>query len=111
MREEQARYGAGFLGANRYQSASKLAFELDDPEIAELSARRDGFDDWWDAAARYGEDAIIVVDGEEDVETWAMRFASTEFLREVRIERFGYLLYTYEINLGRGFRPMRGEGE
>ena len=106
MREEQARYGAGFLGANRYQSASKLAFELDDPEIAELSARRDGFDDWWDAAARYGEDAIILVDGEEDVETWAIRFSSTEFLREVRIERFGYALFTYEIYLGRGFRPL-----
>ena len=106
MRAEQAKHGAAFLGANRYQGASKLAFELDDPQIAELSARRDGFDDWWDAEARYGEDAIIVVDGEEDVETWAKRFGSTELLREVRIERFGYVLDSYTIHLGRGFRPL-----
>lgn len=105
VREEQARHGAGFVGANRYQAASKLAFALDDAEVAELSARRTAFDDWWDAAAREGRDAIIVVDGHEDVETWATHFATTELLREIRVERFGYLLETYSIHLGRSFRP------
>jgi 4-amino-4-deoxy-L-arabinose transferase-like glycosyltransferase len=106
VREEQAKHGAGFVGANRYQAASKLAFALDDAEVAELSSRRDAFDDWWDASARLGQDAIVLVDGHEDVETWAQRFGSTELLREITIERFGYTLETYRIYLGSGFRAL-----
>ena len=108
VREEQARHGAGFTGANRYQAASKLAFALDDAEVAELSARRTAFDDWWDAAAREGRDAIIVVDGHEDVETWATHFTTTDLLREIKVERFGYLLETYRIHLGRSFTVPTG---
>lgn len=105
VRAERTTQGAAFVAANRYQAASKLAFALDDPDVASLSPRRDGFDDWWYPSRYEGQDAIVVVDGRDEFTWWQTQFASAEKLRDVNVEMYGKLIYTYEIWLGRGFRP------
>jgi hypothetical protein len=97
--------GAGFLAANRYQLASQLAFALDDPNVVELSPRRTGFDEWWDAPAHAGQSAIVLVDGRDDMEFWKTQFAMVERLSSFGIAQYGYPLATYEIWRGTDYRP------
>jgi 4-amino-4-deoxy-L-arabinose transferase-like glycosyltransferase len=104
----KAESGAQFIASNHYITASQLAFLLDDAEVAELAERRTTFDDWFDQGARQGQDAIVVVEPNTDTEYWRGAFTEITDLGEVRAERFGYLINTYRLFLGRGFVPLDG---
>lgn len=104
-RAAEAAHGAGFLAANRYQTASRLGFELDDGSVDELSNRRTAFDDWSDREARRGQDAIVIVDERETPDDWRTQFTSIESVGAVTTERFGYQMVTYELYLGRDYQP------
>lgn len=101
----QATTGAQFLVVNRFQSASQLAFVLDDPDVVAIAPSRDAFDDWFPAAVHAGEDAIVLVVRRDDTEYWKDYFRSAVKLREVTTERFGMPIATYEIWHARGFMP------
>src|SRR5690606_41200617 len=95
----------------RYQSASQLAFALDDPLVLEISPRRTAFDEWMDEAAHLGQSGIVLVDGRDDIESWKRAFDNVELVTTLEIERFGYPIATYEVFLGEGFVPLDAAGE
>jgi 4-amino-4-deoxy-L-arabinose transferase-like glycosyltransferase len=101
----KAETGADFLGANRYQPASQLAFALDDPDVLELAPRHTAFDDWTDEAALAGKTAIVLVDQSEDDEDWKARFGSIEQIETLEISQLGYPIATYRLFVGRDYRP------
>jgi 4-amino-4-deoxy-L-arabinose transferase-like glycosyltransferase len=105
VQEARSTHGADFIATNRYQSASQLAYALGDPDVTEISPRRDAFDDWFDAEAHSGQSAIIMLDGREDLEFWRTHFASVEKLVELPVSRFGYAMRTYELYVGTGYIP------
>lgn len=105
VREAQAEHGTTLLVSNRYQSASQLAFALDDPGVTAISLTRDAFDDWFKPAEHVGEDAIVLVVRWDDTEHWKRYFSSVDLLREVTIQRFGTQLATYELWLATDFAP------
>ena len=111
VRRIQADTGAAFVATNRYQSASQLAFALDDPLVLEISPRRTAFDEWMDEAAHLGQSGIVLVDGRDDIESWKRAFDNVELVTTLEIERFGYPIATYEVFLGEGFVPLAAAGE
>ena len=104
VRAAQLEEGAQFLATNRYQSASQLAFELDDPSFVELSSRRTAFDDWVDWPSFEGKDAIIVVDKREHPDYWRQQFETVRKVGEVKATRFGFPMVTYELYFGDNYR-------
>lgn len=101
--ESSAKYKTDFLVTNRYQTASQLAFELDDPNVLALSSRRDGFDDWFDLPSRAGQDAIVLIDGQDDTETYKRYFANLTEIGTYTAAPLGYPVLTYTIYLGEDF--------
>ncbi|HQZ12182.1 MAG TPA: glycosyltransferase family 39 protein [Devosia sp.] len=96
---------ADFAAAGDWLQASQLAFALKDKDVASISARVDGYDFWFDDEAHRGKTAIVVIDRSEQRAYVRSRFESFEKLGEVPVERFGIPLLTYEIYVGRGYRP------
>ena len=103
MIDARARYAADFLATNRYQTASQLAFELDDPGVLALSSRRDAFDDWSDLPGRAGQSAIVLVDGRDDVETYKRHFGKLTEVGTYTAAARGYAVQAYTLYLGEGF--------
>ena len=103
--DAKTRHGATFLATNRYQTASQLAFELDNPEVVALSSRRDAFDDWFDPATRAGTDAIVLVNGRDDIETYKRHFSSLSEVGTYTAAPLGHPVLTYTLYLGEGFIP------
>jgi 4-amino-4-deoxy-L-arabinose transferase-like glycosyltransferase len=60
--QKQAMGGQPAILTTDYQSASALAYELDDRTILAVSARRDQFDFWIDPSQLQGQPAIVVSD-------------------------------------------------
>ena len=104
----KAETGADFIASNHYIVASHIAFVLDDPSIGYVGAHHYAFNDWTDRQARRGENAILVIEPNTESEAWKGQFESFEDLGEIRAERFGYLINTYHLYLGRGFIPPQG---
>ena len=104
--EARERHGAQFLATNRYQTASQLAFALDDPQVVALSSRRDAFDDWFDPKTRLGQDAILLIDGSEDMQTFRRHFERITEIGTFTAAPFGHPMLTYTLYLGDGFRPL-----
>lgn len=101
-----ARSGAdvGFVAATDYALASPLGFALADPDVTSLSPNRDAYDDWFDAAAHQGQDAIIVADRWRPLRAAiAAHFAAVETVRSISIVRFGHAIDRYTIYRARGF--------
>jgi 4-amino-4-deoxy-L-arabinose transferase-like glycosyltransferase len=101
--ESSAQYQTDFLATNRYQTASQLGFELDDPDVLALSSRRDAFDDWSDMPSHAGQDAIVLIDGREDIETYKRHFARLTEVGTYTAAPLGYPVLTYTIYLGEDF--------
>lgn len=101
--ENKAKYNADFLATNRYQTASQLAFELDDPNVLALSSRRDAFDDWSDLSTRSGQSAIVLIDGRDDIETYKRHFARLTEVGTYTAAPMGYPIQSYTLYLGEGF--------
>ena len=105
VREVASSRDADFIATNRYQFSSQLAFALDDPEVTEISPRRDAFDDWFDAPAHAGQSAVVVVDGREDVTYWRSKFTAIEKIRDLAITRLGFPMRSYEVYFAKGYIP------
>ncbi len=105
VREAQIESGARMIVANRYQTASQLAFALDDAQVVAIAPTRDAFDDWFDPAKHAGDDAIVLVVRWDDTEYWKQYFGSFQLLREITIQRFDKKLATYELWLARDYSP------
>lgn len=99
-----ADYQPDFLAATRYTLAAQLAFQRGRDDVTALSSRIDQFDFWFDAEAHRGQTALILADTTQtiDAETRA-RFASMEQVRQFDVVRFGHVVNTYQLFLGRGF--------
>jgi 4-amino-4-deoxy-L-arabinose transferase-like glycosyltransferase len=104
IREIEKTETAGFVAGTDYALASPLGFALADADVTSLSPGRDAYDDWFDAAAHKGQDAIIVADSWRPMQSAiGARFAAIETVRSLPIVRFGHTLDTYTIYLARGF--------
>lgn len=105
VREAQADHHAELIVANRYQTASQLAFALDDRDVVAIAPSRDAFDDWFNPANHLGDDAIVLVVRWDDTEYWKQYFRSIQLLREITIHRFDKRLATYELWLANDYSP------
>jgi 4-amino-4-deoxy-L-arabinose transferase-like glycosyltransferase len=101
----KAEHGADFLATNRCETASILAFALDDPSVVSITPKREGYDDWVDWAALAGEDAIVLVETRTDTETFKKSFTSVEELGEIATTRLGYRINLFRLYVARGFLP------
>ena len=102
-------YPGAFLGATRYTYAAQLGFQLHDPDVTSFNTLRDQYDAWTDREALRGKDAIIVADG-----AWPIDFARTQFetmtlLKDVVITRLGRTVTSFQLYLGKGYRPTEKE--
>lgn len=102
-RAEQA-HAPDFVAATRYTLAAQLAFQRGRDDVTALQVRVDQFDYWFDPAAHQGQTALILGDMTQriDGETRA-RFRSIEQVGEFEVTRFGRVVNTYQLFLGRGF--------
>ena len=99
-------HGAELIALDAYAQASKLAFALGtDRNLVTMDGRMEQMRLWREGQPDAGKDAIIVVFGSASPERYAGRFDSVEDLGQVTTERFGYPLATYQLLLGRGFKP------
>jgi 4-amino-4-deoxy-L-arabinose transferase-like glycosyltransferase len=101
----KAEHKADLIVANRFQSASQLAFALDDADVTALAPSRDAFDDWFDLEAHAGQSAIVLVVPRDDTEYWKQFFAHETLLTEIPISRFGQWLATYQIWFAEDLTP------
>jgi 4-amino-4-deoxy-L-arabinose transferase-like glycosyltransferase len=102
MQHAREETGATFYGANAFQASSQLAWAMNDPDVAALTVKRDGFDDWWDAEAHKGQSAIILDHpGAED--DWQKSFASVRELGPAPAMVWGHTLRTYTLWYAEGF--------
>lgn len=98
-----------FLVTNRFETASELAFALDDPTVVSLTPKREGYDDWVDWASLVGKDAVVLVEVRTDMETWKQSFESVVDLGPITTTRFGYPINRYHLWIGEEFRLLDGE--
>ncbi len=95
-----------FLGATRYTYAAQLGFVLHDADVAAFNPVPSQNDYWWDAPAHGGKDAIIIADSQFPIDAARQRFSALEPLETVPVvDMFGTTIWTYQIWLGRDFRP------
>ena len=102
-------YGAEFLVTNRFETASVLAFALDDPDVVSLTPKREGYDDWVDWQGLVGKDAVVLVETRTDMETWKQSFGSVRDLGPLTATRFGYPINNYHLWLGEDFQLLDAE--
>jgi hypothetical protein len=97
---------ADFAAAADWSQASRLAFALEDKDVASISPMIDGFDFWFDETAHAGKTAIIVMErGDARFDYVRSRFESIEKIDDIAIERFGIHAANYELYVGRGYIP------
>src|SRR3569623_700939 len=107
VRRVKADNTIGFVAATDYALASPLAFALHDSDVTSISVHRDGYDDWFDAKAHRGQDAIIVADYWRQLDpAFAAQFKSVEPARLFDITRFGKVLDHFTIYVARDFSPV-----
>lgn len=99
--------GAELYAGTSYTGAAKLAVGLgSDKDVVSLGGgRHDQFDYWRDAAADAGKDVIVLTNANTRATDIAGSFESVELLRRVETSRFGQPLVTYQLFLGRGYKP------
>lgn len=101
-REAVARYDTDFVAAPDYIPASQIGWALGDPNVVSLTERQDAFDFWTDYSALEGEDALIFNDW-FGMDYLTRHFDSVEQVAEVPVIRFGRVINTYRLFVGRGF--------
>ena len=107
VRAAQAAYPTQFVATLGSEVGGITAFALDDPSVAALTPWHNQFDYWFDAPARLGQNAIVVMKEGEDEQFMATMFRSMTLLESIPIERFGYRIGTYEIYYAEGFAGLR----
>ncbi len=106
--EAKTANGAAFVATADYTTASLLAFELADPDVVSLAARRDQYDFWFDPAAHAGEDAVLYGDSYRPLtgEIIAL-FESVTPVTTIQVTSAGEGINSQTVYLGKGFRPAR----
>lgn len=94
-----------FLVTTRYNSASQLAFALQDPDVTTLRPEPDQFKYWFEPANSAGRTALVLADADVGVDYAQTRFDRITQLREITIVRHNLPILTYRLYLGEGFRP------
>jgi hypothetical protein len=98
----KAKYHAQFIAASNWQTASQLAFALQDPAV-ECFVSKSQFTFWLNNDLRDGQDAIVLVDEPELPDLNSVigsKFRRVEPIDTIQVKRFGKLLATYQIYLG-----------
>ncbi len=98
----KAKYHAQFIAASDWQTASQLAFALQDPTV-ECFGDRSQFTFWLNNDLRYGQDAIILVDESQVQNVNSVigpKFRIVQPIETIQVKRFGKLLTTYKIYVG-----------
>lgn len=104
VKAAEAAQQSDFTAAADWSQASRLAYELRDKDVASISAIADGYDFWFDESAHAGKSAIVVMEKGDPRRVYvARRFDSMEKLEDFTVERFGQVLATYELYVGRGY--------
>ena len=105
--QQQKSHPDAFLGAARYTYAAQLGFQLHDPNIAALNRLPSQNSFWWDAEAYAGRDALVIADAGEGstIAEAAPHFLSVEKVEDVPVVVQGKTIWTFEIWLGRDFKP------
>jgi len=105
--QQQQSHPEAFLGAARYTYAAQLGFQLHDPDIAALNRLPSQNSFWWDAQAHAGRDALVIADAGEGstIAEAAPHFSSVEKLEDMPVVVQGKTIWTFEIWLGRDFKP------
>lgn len=93
------------LAAHGWQATSKIGFALRTIDVTSLSPAIDQYDFWRDEEALAGRDMVIVDEFGVGVEGFAPMFEQVEVLEAYEIVLFGNRLRSYNILLGRGYRP------
>jgi 4-amino-4-deoxy-L-arabinose transferase-like glycosyltransferase len=96
-------HDADFVAVNWAQSASELAWALNDPGVLAVSPQRNSFDDWTPADAHLGGTAIFVEQIYEGP-GWKERFGKVTEIDRVPVEVWGHELRVYPIYLAEGFK-------
>jgi len=99
------RHPDAFLAATRYTYAAQLGLILHDTGIAAFNPIPSQIDYWFDARAHAGNDALIIADGAFPIANAQSSFAFLTKLEDIPVMRFGQKIWTFELWLGKGFRP------
>jgi hypothetical protein len=106
MQEAKDEYGAELLVTNRFETASQVAFVLNDPDVVSITGKRESYDDWFDAETRRGQGAIVLIDPDSDDQTWRTQFTSIVDLGPIEAKHWaGYVLRSYRLYYADGFAP------
>ena len=101
----KAQHPGAFLAATRYTYAAQLGLMLHDTGIAAFNPIPSQIDYWFDARAHAGNDALIIADGAFPIANAQSSFAFLTKLEDIPVMRFGQKIWTFELWLGKGFRP------
>lgn len=99
-------HGAELIASNTYGNTAKLAFGLgSDRNVIDLSGRQGQFRLWRQGLSDAGKDVVVAAPAGTTPDRLASHFDSVEDLGPVNTQRFGRKLATYQLLLGRGFKP------
>jgi hypothetical protein len=93
----------GFVATPFYTTAAQLGFALHDSDVTALSDRHDQYDYWFDPVGHTGQDAIVVTDTRFGTK-FATQFESITKLEELKVERYGTVIYRPAIYLAHNFK-------
>jgi 4-amino-4-deoxy-L-arabinose transferase-like glycosyltransferase len=91
-----------------YRSAAELAYEMQNPNVTAISKRVSQFTIWnlENAAKQNGKNAIVISDQWYPLTDDAIaHFDRVTPISNVQIRRFGLYLKTYEIAIGKNYKP------
>ena len=108
MSQLAAEHGAvPTLAAHGWQATSKIGFALRTIDVTSLSPAIDQYDFWRNEEALAGRDMVIVDEFGVGVEGFAPMFERVLVLETYDIMLFGTLMRSYNILIGRGYRPQQ----
>src|SRR5690606_25387430 len=93
------------LAAQGWQATSKIGFALRTTDVTSLSPAIDQYDFWRDEEALDGRNMVVVDEFGVGAAGFAPMFEQVEVLEAYEIVLFGKPLRSYNILLGRGYRP------
>lgn len=102
VREVQRTTGADLVAADSIAGAAQLGFAMGRRDVMPVNAQINQYRYWFEPADHLGESAVILSDGRLDDHA-AARFDDVTLIREIEIVRFGLVVDSYSLWLGREF--------
>ena len=105
--QAMAEQEAEFPASASWGIGSRLGFAMQRADVLPVSINVNAFDYWVEPDDYIGKDAVVVTEAEEDhlLSNVARYFSSLEPIETIEISRFGRVLKTYRLSLGRDYRP------